>query len=258
VLKSRFIHISTCHSRVYGRGLADLPGTHPSKDLQPTRRVFMSFSQNAFLPTSKPQRIQYDIPSFAQPIPCTLPLPGSTADEINDSGCVRFFPERFFATAASDFQQSYDDSKQVQTEQPVVHLTLQQDKIFTANQTDECQSNNNAQSSSLFHYPSTISYFHVRKCGGTTMFRALTTRALQVPYESNSYNQNMIETQGIVQNIYDRQYQTIQPNINNNSSSSSNDAIIFSFVRDPVMRFLTSVGQMLHMGKIQLFPACTC
>ena len=191
---------------------------------------------------------------FAKSISCRLPLPGRTNDDSNntsrnDNGhenCVKFFPERFFATVAADFRLSYNESKLVKTEHPVIHLT------FQANSSDGTETSSILPAGDGTLYPATISYFHIRKCGGTTMFRSLSTKALQVPYISNNYSRKMIQSMGIVQDIYDRQSQQQQQQ----QSSQSGDAIVFSFVRDPVIRFLSSVGQMLHMGKVQLFPKC--
>ena len=207
---------------------------------------------------------------FAEPIPCTLPLPVSTNgghdDGNGDDGnnprnekCVRFFPERFFSTVATDFRQPYNDSKQVKTEHPVVHLTFQKDKSPSSD-----HSTTGEEDEESHVYPSTITYLHIRKCGGTTMFRSLPSRALQVPYISNNYNRQMIQNLGIVEDIYNRQQQQHQQQQQQQQQqihalpqpTSDNDAIVFSFVRDPVIRFLSSVGQIMHMGKLNLFPAC--
>ena len=55
----------------------------------------------------------------------------------------------------------------------------------------------------------------------------------------------MIDNMGIVRDIYNQQKQ-----------GGDDQPVVFSFVRDPVVRFLSSVGQMLHMGKVKLFPRC--
>ena len=197
--------------------------------------------------------------TFAKDISCTLLPPSedsSSSTEITEnppSSCVLFFPERFFATVANKFVPLYQHANQtVPTEHPVVHMTLL---------------NNNASNNSASHYPSSITYLHIRKCGGTTMFRSLSTKSLQLPYKANKYNRHMIRDLGVVQQIYDKQIQSSSSatassltNTNHHDGApimnSDADAIVFSFVRDPVIRFLSSVGQMLHMGKIKLFPDC--
>lgn len=78
------------------------------------------------------------------------------------------------------------------------------------------------------------------------MFRSLSSRSIQLPYTVNKYNRMMIDKMGIVRDIYYEQKR----------AGRDNNPVAFSFVRDPVVRFLSSVGQMLHMGKVKLFQQC--
>lgn len=128
-------------------------------------------------------------------IGCELPIP-LAKNELpsftpkSTGTCVRFYPERFFQTQAVPFQEQYYHSKEVKTEHPVVHMTLQDTKL-------------DADDPSTSKYPMTLTYLHLRKCGGTTIFRSLSDRSLVLPYHVNKYNRMMIEKLGVVRDIID-------------------------------------------------------
>jgi hypothetical protein len=60
----------------------------------------------------------------------------------------------------------------------------------------------------------------------------------------------MIQEKGIIRDIFDLQTQTTT------NKSDNEAAIVFTFLRDPVVRFLSSVGQMLYMNRVRLFRQC--
>ncbi|CAB9525957.1 expressed unknown protein [Seminavis robusta] len=186
--------------------------------------------------------------AFKKTIACELPIPSidktgqqKSPRDSDASTCVLFYPERFFNSVGSTYKDQYEISKQVKTEHPVIHMTFKNDTFTTIDK-------NNAMSS---RYPSSLTFLHIRKCAGTTMFRSLSGKSVQVPYTVNKYNRNMIKDMGIIRDIHIRQQRQ-------SAEDSNPDAVVFSFVRDPVIRFLSSVGQIRHMGmgKVKLFRKC--
>jgi Sulfotransferase family len=204
-----------------------------------TTETYRANRTDAVTNSSLQLQLQLQLPWFKKTIPCGLPLlvPSFHQSASNDNACTIFFPERFFASVGKKYQKQYEASKQVTTEHPVVHMTIQNRSYHV----DSAQ------------LPASMTYFHIRKCGGTTMFRSLNRKNIKLPYKVHKYNRDMISDLGIIQDIYRRQQQDQLHVLGDN-----NNAVVFSFVRDPVIRFLSSVGQIRHMGhqKVRLFTKC--
>jgi hypothetical protein len=200
------------------------------------------------------------------PVACNL---GAAYPIANATACAIFYPARFFAAAAaeSDFYEiKYTGNRPVFEIEgtPVIHL-------------ERNQQHRNANAVGV---PESITYLHNRKVGGSTMHSAFRLNkknfngslALHVALSWKMRHQMGMSAyheawNGKLSNIVASQ----QHNMNMGSAtasetaSSSSPAVVFTFVRCPVQRFLSAVGQLLsarhrferHFGSCDPNPTTT-
>jgi hypothetical protein len=213
-------------------------------------------------------------PVFAAdaPVPCNLgaayPIANATM------ACAIFYPARFFAAAsaaasASDdsvqfYESSYSGNRPVFDIEgtPVIHL----------------ERNNNIQPEHTVGVPKSITYLHNRKVGGSTMHAAFRLNkknyngsgslALHVTLSWKMRNEMGMAAYHEAWNsklseiVASQRHNNATASETASSSSSSPAAVVFTFVRCPVQRFLSAVGQLLsarhrferHFGSCDLDP----
>jgi hypothetical protein len=185
------------------------------------------------------------------PVACNL---GAAYPIANATACAIFYPARFFAAAAaeSDFYEiSFISNLPVFEIEgtPVIHL-------------ERNQQHRNANAVGV---PESITYLHNRKVGGSTMHSAFRLNkknfngslALHVALSWKMRHQMGMAAyheawNGKLSKIVASQQHNSNMNMGNanataseTASSSSSPAVVFTFVRCPVHRFLSAVGQLL-------------
>jgi hypothetical protein len=179
--------------------------------------------------------------SFVERAACNL---GATYPIPNATTCALFYPARFFAAAATEsefYESSFTGNRQIFESEgnPVISMERNKDAV-----------DNNG-------VPESITYLHNRKVGGSTMHWAFRKREetdslgleLHVALAWRMRNEMGIAA---YHEAWNRKLQMIvasqqhaMANTNNDATTSMAPAVVFTFVRCPVQRFLSAVGQLL-------------
>jgi hypothetical protein len=211
------------------------------KNEQSKRKKTMTHSNSV-------SRVSPSIAFVDTPVACNLgaayPIPNATA-------CAIFYPARFFEAASqSDFYESSFIGNRPVFEiegNPVIHL--ERNKYRNTNAHAGNGNNNDKRMYSL-GVPESITYLHNRKVGGSTMHSAFrlnkanSSLGLHVTLSWKMRNQMGLP---VYHEAWNGKLSEIAASQHNEASetSSSSPAVVFTFVRCPVQRFLSAVGQLL-------------
>jgi hypothetical protein len=98
------------------------------------------------------------------------------------------------------------------------------------------------------NYPGLITYFHIFKNGGTTVRNAFWKEQTRLPYKKAKILFTGIQSRIGTDEFHNRLNQTVS-RLYKGQQSKSNGVFAFTFLRDPVSRFLSGMGQVLNKYK---------
>jgi hypothetical protein len=99
------------------------------------------------------------------------------------------------------------------------------------------------------NYPGMITYFHIFKNGGTTVRNALQQEQTRLPYQAAKILFTGIQGRIGTDEFHNRLNRTIS-RLYDGQQSRKMGAFGFTFLRDPVSRFMSGMGQVLNKYKI--------
>lgn len=213
------------------------------QNLQESEVVLATTATGARMTEASPTS---SLPAPHRPFVSTAPCSFGSYPIPNVTHCVTFFPARFFSNDSNDtvfYDESFRHNQAVfgADGNPIIHMEPT-DKAATA-------------------VPTSLSYLHVRKVGGSTMhwaFRPEPATATAVLL-SNLPDMDKVTLSWYMRNhkmgdaAYNKAWESKLVDIVESQKAATLDmphvhgypAVVFTFVRCPVERYLSAIGQLL-------------